>query len=181
MGFFSKIRGTFETLFQIGKGGPQVKNNAGVVEMRDPADAAFVITRGLAPVAANDYVTKGHFDANNDAATGVTVVRMPLAIATKVSTGTVPDNAEIVDAWIQVTTAYDAGALFDIKRTGDAGVAPMGTGDSDLATVGTYHVPQDRVNWGSTGLGTVTATLTNIPTVGVAELFIAYVTPTDIS
>jgi len=59
MSLFSKLRGTIETIFQIGLGGPNVKNNVGAVEMRNAADAAFVITRGADPVGANDYVTKG--------------------------------------------------------------------------------------------------------------------------
>ena len=181
MSFISKIRGTFETLFQIGKNGPNVKNNAGVIEMRTAADDAFVITRGLAPVSDDDFVTKKHFDDNNSAATGLTLVEMPLALATKISTATIPDNATIEYAYIRVETAYDASALWNVQRTGDAPVAPMATGDSDPLVVGTYHVPQDDTNWGSTGAGTVTATLTNSPTVGAATLVIAYSTPNDIS
>ena len=181
MSFFSKIRGTFESLFSIGKNGNQIKNNGAALEFRDPTDAAFVIARGLDPVAANDLVTKGHFDANNNAATGLTVVRMPLALATKVSTVTIPDNATLEYAYIRVTTAYDAGALWNVLRTGDVTVAPMATGDSDPATIGTYQVPQDDTNWGVTGAGTVTATLTNVPTVGVAELVLAYSTPNDLT
>lgn len=180
MSFFSKIRGTFETLFQIGKNGPQLKNNAGVIENRNSVDAAFVIARALDPVGNDDLVTLRHFNANNDAATGVTVVQMPLALATKVSTTVIPDDATILDAIIDVTTAYDAAALFNVTRTGDVTVNPIADGDSDLATIGTYHVPQTQ-SWGTTGTGTVTATLTNSPTVGVAVLYIAYVTPNDIS
>ena len=181
MSFFSKIRGTFETLFQIGKGGPQLKNASGALESRDPTDAAYVNHRGLDPVVAQDFVTLTYFNANNDAATGLTLVQMPLALVTKVSTTIIPDDATIEYAYIRVTTAYDAGALWNVQRTGDAGVAPMATGDSDAAVVGTYNVPQDDTDWGSTAAGTVTATLTNSPTVGVAVLVIAYSTPNDIS
>lgn len=59
MSVFSKLRGTVETIFQIGLGGPNVKANAGVVEMRNAGDAAFAITRGAPPVGADDYVTLG--------------------------------------------------------------------------------------------------------------------------
>lgn len=59
MSFFAKLRGTIETIFQIGLGGPNIKANAGAVEMRNAADAGFAITRGADPVGANDYVTKG--------------------------------------------------------------------------------------------------------------------------
>ena len=64
MAFFSKLRGTFSTLFQIGEQGPQLKNNAGVVEARNSADAAFVKVRGADPVIADDLVTKRYGDAN---------------------------------------------------------------------------------------------------------------------
>lgn len=180
MSFYSKIRGTFETLFQIGKGGPQIKNSSGVIEARNSTDAAYVNVRGLDPVAAQDFVTLTYFNANNAAALDVAVVQMPLLLATKVSTTAIPNNATIVGAILDVTTAYDAGALWNIRRTGDATKNPLANGDSDPATIGTYHNP-NLVNWGSTGAGTVTATLTNAPTVGAATLYLFYATPTDIT
>jgi hypothetical protein len=180
MGFYEKLRGTFETLFQIGKGGPNLKNNSGVVEARNNADAAFAIMRALDPVAANDLVTLGYFNANNAAAQGVTVAKMPLALATKVSTASIPNNATIVKTFLDVTTAYDAGATWLLRRTGDAGKVLQGTTDNDPALISTYSVPQ-ALDWGSTGAGTVTATLTGTPTVGVAMVYVFYTTPTDIS
>jgi hypothetical protein len=62
MAFLSKIRGTFEALFQVGKGGPQLKNNGGVVELRSAGDTAFVITRAADPTGADDLVTKRYGD-----------------------------------------------------------------------------------------------------------------------
>ena len=182
MSFFSKIRGTFETIFSIGKANRvQLKNSAGVLEIRDAADAAVLITRGLAPVGDDDYVTKKHFDDNNSAATGLTLVEMPLLLATKVSTSTIPDSSTIEYAYIRIETAYDAAALWKIQRTGDATVEPVADGDNDASVIGTYHVPQDDTNWGVTGAGTVNAVLTNSPTVGAATLVIAYSMPNDIS
>jgi hypothetical protein len=58
---YRKLRGTIETLFQLGLGGPQLKNNAGVVEMRDPTDASFVVTRGANGAGINDYITVMQF------------------------------------------------------------------------------------------------------------------------
>jgi len=182
MSFWSKIRGTFETLFQISKGGPQLKANGAAIEHRNAADSAFVITRGLDPVAANDLVTLGYFNAHNEGAAGIELVKMPLAHATKVSTAAIPDNSIITDCWIEVTTIYDGTTpTFQIKRTGDATVIPEDTGDSDLTALGIYHVPQMK-SWGSTGAGTVTATFAATGnTVGAANLYIAYSTPIDIS
>lgn len=182
MSFFSKIRGTFETLFQLGKAGPQLKNNAGVIEARNSADAAFVIARALDPVANNDLVTLGYFNSHNEGAAGLEIVKMPLARATKISTATIPDNSIIRFCIIDVTTLYDGTTpTFKIQRTGDATVVPEDTGDSDLTLVNTYEVPQIK-SWGSTGAGTVTATFAGAGnTVGAAVLYIAYSTPIDIS
>jgi hypothetical protein len=180
MPFFSKLRGTFETLFQLGKGGPNLKNNAGIIEHRNNADAAFVIARALDPVAANDLVTLGYFNANNAAAQGVNVAKMPLLLATKVSTAAIPNSATVVATFLDITTAYDAGATWLIRRTGDAGKVLHGVADNDAAVIGTYDVPQ-ALDWGVTGAGTVTATLAGVPTVGAAMIYIFYTTPTDIS
>jgi hypothetical protein len=45
MSVYSKLRGTIETLFQLGLGGPNLKNNGGAVEARNAADGAFAIVR----------------------------------------------------------------------------------------------------------------------------------------
>ena len=182
MSFFSKIRGTFETIFQIGKSGVQLKNNAVKLEVRDAADAAFVIARAADPVGNDDLVTLRYFNAHNEGAAGLEIVKMPLAHATKVSTATIPDNSIIAWCIIEVTTIYDGTTpTFVIKRTGDATVILEDTGDSDLTALGTYEVPQVK-SWGATGAGTVTATFAGAGnTVGAANLYIAYSTPLDIS
>lgn len=62
MSVWQKIRGTAETLWQIGLGGPNLKNNAGVVEARNSGDSAFAVVRGAIPVGDNDLVTKAYAD-----------------------------------------------------------------------------------------------------------------------
>lgn len=180
MSYFSKLRGTFETLFMLGKAGPNLKNNSGVVEMRNNADGDFAIARADAPVGNDDLVTLQYFNDNNNAATGLTWVKLPLLLATKVSTSAIPDDATIFACILDIETAYDASATWNVLRTGDPTAAPMATGDNDPAVIGTYEVPQ-ITDWGSTGAGTVTATLVNSPTVGAATLYVGYSTPTDIS
>lgn len=180
MSFFSKLRGTVETLFMLGKGGPNLKSNSGAIEARNNADAAFALLRALDPVGNNDVVTLGYFNLNNAAAQGVTCVRMPLLLATKVSTAAIPDNATIVGSILDITTAYDAGATWATKRTGDATKIPFTTTDNDAALISTYEVRQ-TTSWGSTGAGTLTATLVGTPTVGAGTIYIFYTTPTDIS
>lgn len=78
MSLWQKIRGTIETAFQIGLGGPNLKANGAVVEARNAGDSAYAIMRGASPVGNNDLTTKqyvdnlatrfviaGQFDGNN--------------------------------------------------------------------------------------------------------------------
>jgi len=152
MSFFSKIRGTFETLFQIGKAGPNIKHSSGVLEIRNNGDSAYAIMRGLDPVGAQDFVTKTWHETNNAAADGEVTVKMPLALVNKTSTTTLPDNAIINRVILDVTTLYDAAAVFLVDRTGDATAILAADGDSDLSVVGQYEIPQ-ITDWGVTGAG----------------------------
>lgn len=178
-----KLRGTMSSLFQLGKAGPNWRNNGGVIEGRNNANTLFTIVRGADPVGNDDLLTKRYFDANNAAAVDVACVKMPLTGATKVSTTALPDNAQIVATYLVVTTAFDGTTpTFVVKRTGDATKVLIDTGDSDLAVLGSYSVNDFVTNWGSTAAGTVTATFAATGnTVGNAILYILYVTPTDIS
>jgi hypothetical protein len=65
MSFLSKIRGTVETLFQLGLGGPQLKANGAAIEARDATDAAFVVVRVATPVANEDAATKQYADGTS--------------------------------------------------------------------------------------------------------------------
>jgi hypothetical protein len=176
MAFFSKIRGTYESLFQIAKGGAQIKHSAGVLEIRDPTDAAFAILRGLPPVGSNDFVTLGSLSGS----LSLVVVRMPLLLVTKVSGAAIPDNATIFWSILDVTTPYSGGTTWAVTRTGDGTKVLLATGDSDPTVAASYQVP-NVLDWGAVGAGTVTATVAGAPGVGAATLYVAYATPTDIS
>jgi len=187
MSFYSKLRGTFENIFRIGKGGPQIKNSSGVLEMRNAADVAYVITRGLDPVGAQDYVTKTYFDSNNAGAGGVQTATITFDVtgadtagSPKVSTGTIPDNAVVHDCRLDVKTIMNVGTdTLAVSRTGGGASIAIG-GDSDLSIAGTYSVPQ-QTSWGATGAGTVTLTSTGTSTTGVVDVIIFYSTPTNIT
>jgi hypothetical protein len=58
MSLWSKIVGTIETTFQIGLGGPKIKNNSSVLEARNAADSGYVVVRGATPVGDSDLTTK---------------------------------------------------------------------------------------------------------------------------
>lgn len=62
MSLWAKVRGTIETIFQIGLSGPQIKNNSGNVDVRNSADTGYVIVRGGTPVGDNDLTTKSYVD-----------------------------------------------------------------------------------------------------------------------
>lgn len=67
MSLLQRLSGTVSNLFQIGLGGPQWQNNGGVLEARNSANSAFIIGRGLDPVAANDWMNLGsHQSSHND-------------------------------------------------------------------------------------------------------------------
>jgi len=58
MSWFSKLRGTIESVFQLGLGGPQLKNNSAVIECRNSDDSGFAIMRTNNPVNSHDAVTQ---------------------------------------------------------------------------------------------------------------------------
>ena len=179
--FNTNLRGTTETRFRVGKGGSQLKKISGsVMEVRDDTDAAYAIMRGLDPVGAQDFVTKSFHEANNDGADGDKTVVLPLALVNKTSTATLPDNAIIKQVVIDVKTAYDNSATLLVDRTGDASAILAAVAESDLSVIGQFEVKQ-ITDWGSTGAGTVTGTISAAPTLGVADVYITYSTPTDIT
>lgn len=55
------IRGTLETIFQIGLGGPNIKNNAGAVEFKNSGDTALALARAKQPAGDNDVVDRQTF------------------------------------------------------------------------------------------------------------------------
>jgi hypothetical protein len=57
-GFFSKLRGTFSSIFQLGKAGSNLKDSAGVIESRNNADTDYVKHRFADPAGDNDGVSR---------------------------------------------------------------------------------------------------------------------------
>jgi hypothetical protein len=56
-GIISKLLGISNAIIQLGKGGPNLQNNSGAIEARNPANSGFAITRGLPAVGSNDHTT----------------------------------------------------------------------------------------------------------------------------
>ena len=70
---FRNLRGTLALLFSIGKqdgSNVQLKNNGGILEIRNDDDTDFQVLRAAGPVADNDVATKFYVDSVE----GVTIV-----------------------------------------------------------------------------------------------------------
>ena len=101
--------------------------------------------------------------------------------STTVTIGTIPANAQIVDIFIDVTTAFDAGGtdLVTVGKTGSAAAYVTSTsvataGRASVATTGVYSA------WATVGTSDVDyATLTyaytsTAPTAGAGRVTIVY-------
>ena len=114
---FSKIRGTVETLFQLGLGGPQLKNNTGVFEARNSADAAFVIVRGDTPVGVNDLTTKQYVDGATAGTNDLFLVAEPTT-PNNTYTNTIVAGVVTQELWVRTA---DLSNLKTIDYTRTAG------------------------------------------------------------
>lgn len=55
---WQKLRGTVRTIFQVGLGGPNLKNNSGVLEVKNPSDTAYSNIRVNDLVLSDDDTNK---------------------------------------------------------------------------------------------------------------------------
>lgn len=112
MSVFSKLRGTIETLFQLGLGGPNLKNNAGVIEARNAGDGGFVVVRGASPVGSNDLATKTYVD---------TLASRTVVSAQFDGNDPLPANSGVEHFYV-VTTAGPQGAIGELLWDDGTGV-----------------------------------------------------------
>jgi hypothetical protein len=175
MSLWSKIRGTIETIFQLGLGGPQLKNNAGVIEARNPTDAAYVVVRGLDPVAANDFATKNYVD--NGSGGQLNEVRYALGTGAAQSSVTVlPAGSYVRRAALSITTPYSGGANISLGQAGSVSLLAATT-DVNPQAVGMYELSLD-VPWGAAPLA-ILATITGAPAAGVGVVIVEWCTPAN--
>jgi hypothetical protein len=174
MSLWSKIRGTIETAWQIGLGGPQVKANAGNLEARNAADAAFVIVRGATPVAANDLATKAYVDSGAVIADGgVQEIRFAITTAAAQNSVTsIPNGAIVVDAELSIVTPYTGGTTITVGNAGSPALLMAAT-DSAPGAAGLYQVMQDTTFTG--GPATVLVTIAGGPVAGAGFAIVRYV------
>jgi hypothetical protein len=172
MSLWSKIRGTIETIFQIGLGGPQVKNNAGNVDVRNSTDTGYVIVRGATPVAANDLATKAYVDSGSTILDGgIQTIQFAIGTGSTANSATsIPSGALIMSEYVVITTPYSAGTTITVGIAATPALL-MGTGDSNPQGVGSYEgLPLTA--WPSAG--TVLATIAGGPVAGAGSIVVTY-------
>jgi len=172
----SFLRTLLGVIWRFGKGGPQVKNNAGVLENRDATDSDFAIMRGKDPVANNDFATKGWVGTPGSPNGSKWVAHPITTTASTDSTKLIPANSKILRRGILVETPYDNGATLQLGYTGTLN-AIFDTGDSDLSVAGLWQA-EDYSDWNGTAIK-LTATIANSPTVGAGTCLVEYVETPD--
>lgn len=120
---------------EFGKGGPRIKNNSGVMEVKNAADTDLVPLGVGDGSAANDAATKGQLDA----ATGVQIRKVDFAYNTSspFNIGAqLPANSTVVGFLIQVDTIFDGTTpKVELGNSGTPDGIAQDT-ESDLTVVG---------------------------------------------
>ena len=190
----SKIRGTIETLFRLGLGGPQLKKDIGNIDARDATDAAFVNVRGLDPLIDDDLTTKRYVDATvalpaRTAATwfgqgtdgdvvlgpGTTVLTQDMSY----NNLTIPTGSQLqTNGWrvfvkdtLDITGA-DAGSIFAIDNTNDGGDAVGAAFGPSSAAFSFGTIPSLQGGNGAAG-GTGVGALGQMPLNPYADILFA--------
>lgn len=104
MSLYDDIRGIIDNIFQLGKEGSNIKDNAGVVEFRNADDNDYVRAKAATPQDDNDLATKLYVDSANRA----------IIIADQVDTSTAIPNNSAVRRFLVVTTPGNGANVGDI-------------------------------------------------------------------
>lgn len=104
MAIFKKIRGTIESIFQLGLDGQNIKSNGSAVEIRDSDDTSFATLRAGAPSGDNDVATKFYVDSVE----GITIVDRQAD-----TSSSLPNNTS-TRGFLVVTTAGSGAAIGDL-------------------------------------------------------------------
>jgi hypothetical protein len=120
MAVFMDLKGTSQLLFQLGKGGPKLKNASGLFEARNAADSAYVDLTAAILKAASDSIELNSDAAGSGADWKMTLAR-PASGMTAAVTYTLP--AAPVNGYVLSTDG--SGAL--------SWVAPASTSNSATA------------------------------------------------
>jgi hypothetical protein len=163
-------RGTSQNSFKLGKNGPLIKNNFGVIEFRDTNDTSFAEIRGSGgtPSGPNSFTTKSYVDS---VASGLTVkdsVRVATATLTDMQDYIYQPSNDNTTSTPLIWERTGQGAVFDgitladgdrvlIKESSDARghgictyVADTGGGDSGFRRADDAdNTPQNELTGGT--------------------------------
>lgn len=103
---YTKLRGIIGSILQLDvvNDGPNLKNNAGVLEIRNAADSDFEKIRGAAPTGDNDLATKLYVDSSERA----------MIISRQADTSVSLPNNTAARGFVVVTTAGSGAAIGDV-------------------------------------------------------------------
>lgn len=90
------------------------------------------------------------------------------------STSSIPANARIYRAHVEITTPYSVGGTISIGRTGSTSLM-QATGDNDAQTASIYNVSQDTA-FGGSALP-VLVTVGGAPAAGAGVVVVEYCNP----
>lgn len=176
MSLYTKIRGIIGNIFAFDGGdGPILKNNAGAIEHRNSADSAFAVARGATPVGADDLTTKAYVDslASGDVNMIEILFDFNDAGSTVDSTFAGIVGGRVLDARVDITTAFDANTPIDIGDTGDPDRFAAAA-DIKEEKVDVYDFPQYTDTIASVFRVTVGA---SAATTGAGRVIITYAVP----
>lgn len=171
MSLWSKIRGTIETIFQIGLGGPQLKNNSSVIEARNSGDSAFAIVRGATPVGASDLATKAYVDSGG-ASGAIQEIRFAISTASTASATQLPASCQVTEATVEITTPYSGGTTISVGQTSGSATLFQLTTDNLATAAGLYQVMQDT--GASATPATVSVTIAGAPSAGAGFVIVKF-------
>lgn len=97
------------------------------------------------------------------------IIRFALGTVTIDSSSSIPANARITQAWVDITTPYNAGATISLGIAGGTVDLVQATTDN-VAQFGNTYVKDQDTSWGA-GAAAVRATITASSGVGVASVF----------
>jgi hypothetical protein len=178
MSLFQRIAGIIGSKLQIDvvNAGPQIKNNSGALDMRNAADAAYINVRGADPLIANDFATKNYVDSGAEGGV-IRAIRYTIGTgATQDSTNTIPANAFVFEATVEITTPYSGGTTISVGQPGSLTLLQL-TSDNLPTSANTYTVFQDT-SWGGSAL-VVRTTIAGGPVAGAGVVLVKYSIPSN--
>lgn len=150
-----------------------LKNNVGVFEARDNADAAYIIGRGADPVGNNDWVTLQYLNANGGNYQVIQYTITAAGGATQDSVTSIPAGAVVFETWEEVTIAWSGGTTINIGDTSTPALL-VATADVDETSTDIYAFP-GNTPW--PGASVVRATIGGAPGAGASKITVFYATP----